>query len=191
MNAYDDVDGTIVVDVPRHPSMFATEGELVEGPNRGGPPALLRWTIDPRAGKVRDELVDELGQEFPRVNETRLGSKHRFGYAVQVETADAFDSAQYLKHDFERGVSEAHDFGPGRTPGEFVFVPAAGATAEDDGWLMGFVYDAASDRSAFEVLDASDFAAPAVATVALPQRVPYGFHGNWVPDAAGATRPSR
>ena len=72
MNAYDE-DDTVVVDVPRHPTMFATEGELVEGPNRGGPPALHRWTIDLAAGKVRDELVDERGQEFPRVNETLLG----------------------------------------------------------------------------------------------------------------------
>src|SRR4029077_12221634 len=90
MNAYDE-DDTVVVDVPRHPTMFATEGELVEGPNRGGPPALHRWTIDLAAGKVRDELVDERGQEFPRVNETLLGAKHRFGYSVGVETADAFD----------------------------------------------------------------------------------------------------
>jgi carotenoid cleavage dioxygenase len=31
------------------------------------------------------------------------------------------------------------------------------------------------------VLDARDVAAGPVATVALPQRVPFGFHGNWMP----------
>ena len=51
MNAYDDGDGTIVVDVPRHPSMFATEGELVDGPNRGGPPALRPLDDRPRRGQ--------------------------------------------------------------------------------------------------------------------------------------------
>jgi carotenoid cleavage dioxygenase len=49
---------------------------------------------------------------------------------------------------------------------------------------MGFVYDATTDRSDFVVLDAHDFTAAPVATVHLPVRVPFGFHGNWVPDAA-------
>jgi carotenoid cleavage dioxygenase-like enzyme len=30
------------------------------------------------------------------------------------------------------------------------------------------------------VLDAHDFTAEPIATVHLPQRVPFGFHGNWV-----------
>ncbi|MGQ0823874.1 MAG: carotenoid oxygenase family protein [Actinomycetota bacterium] len=182
MNAYDDGD-TIVVDVPRHPTMFATTGELIEGPNRGGPPALHRWTIDVAAGKVRDELVDERGQEFPRVNETRLGSQHRYGYAVQVDTADKFDGSLLTKHDFGRGTREDHEFGSGRAPGEFVFVADPDGTSEDDGWMMGFVYDAATDTSDFVILDAHDITAAPIATVHLPQRVPFGFHGNWIPDS--------
>jgi carotenoid cleavage dioxygenase len=35
------------------------------------------------------------------------------------------------------------------------------------------------------ILDAHDFTKPPVAEVPLPQRVPFGFHGNWVPDPAG------
>jgi carotenoid cleavage dioxygenase len=31
-------------------------------------------------------------------------------------------------------------------------------------------------------MDARDFARGYVARVKLPQRVPFGFHGNWVPD---------
>ena len=33
------------------------------------------------------------------------------------------------------------------------------------------------------IIDAQDFTAPPVATIHLPVRVPYGFHGNWIPDA--------
>ncbi len=62
------------------------------------------------------------------------------------------------------------------------FVPAS--AGEDEGWLCTYVYEASADRSEFVVLDANDVAAPPVARVALPQRVPHGFHGNWIDDSA-------
>ena len=34
------------------------------------------------------------------------------------------------------------------------------------------------------VLDGEDLAAEPVARIHLPQRVPDGFHGNWVPDSS-------
>jgi len=36
------------------------------------------------------------------------------------------------------------------------------------------------------VIDAQDFGRGYVARVPLPQRVPFGFHGNWVSDRAVA-----
>jgi 8'-apo-carotenoid 13,14-cleaving dioxygenase len=33
-------------------------------------------------------------------------------------------------------------------------------------------------------MDAADLARGYVARIALPQRVPFGFHGNWVSDLA-------
>jgi carotenoid cleavage dioxygenase len=180
MNAYDD-DGTVVLDVARHPTMFKYSHI---GPNDNQVPTLDRWTVDLTAGKVREERLDDTGQEFPRVNEAHAMSKHRFGYTVEARnTDDAFETARVLKHDLARDARSAHDFGAGHMPSEFVFVPRAGATEEDDGWLMGYVYDAGRDTSDLVVLDASDVAAAPVATVHLPRRVPFGFHGSWVPDA--------
>ena len=66
-----------------------------------------------------------------------------------------------------------------------VFVARENAAAEDDGWLMVLVYDAKRDTSDLVILDANDIAGDAVATIELPQRVPHGFHGNWVPDQDG------
>ena len=84
MNAYDDPSGTIVVDVARHPSMFRTE---LLGPNEG-PPTLDRWTIDPAAGKVLEERLDDHGQEFPRVDERLVGRRHRIGWSVHSPSDD-------------------------------------------------------------------------------------------------------
>jgi carotenoid cleavage dioxygenase-like enzyme len=51
--------------------------------------------------------------------------------------------------------------------------------------VLAFVYDAARDASDLVILDATAFTAPPVATIHLPRRVPFGFHGNWIPAAAG------
>ena len=69
--------------------------------------------------------------------------------------------------------------GRGASPGEPVFVPADGGTAEDDGYLMTFVYDADTDTSRFVVLDAATMDQTPVASIDLP-RIPFGFHGNWI-----------
>lgn len=75
----------------------------------------------------------------------------------------------------------SHVFGAGRAPGEAAFAPADDVPG-GPGWLMTFVYDAATDRSDLVILDADHLAAPPVAVVHLPRRVPAGFHGNWLPD---------
>ena len=64
-----------------------------------------------------------------------------------------------------------------------VFVPRDGAATEDDGWLLQYVYDKPSNTSEFVVLDANDVTAEPTARVPLPQRIPFGFHGSWIPDA--------
>jgi carotenoid cleavage dioxygenase-like enzyme len=67
-------------------------------------------------------------------------------------------------------------------PGEPVFVPRPGASAEDDGVLLSVVLDTASRRSFLLVLDAARLEERARATV--PHHIPLGFHGNHFPDAA-------
>ena len=69
-----------------------------------------------------------------------------------------------------------------------MFVPKAGGTAEDAGWILSVVYDATTDTSELCILDAEDIAGPEVARIHLPQRVPYGFHGNWVSDRSVGPR---
>jgi carotenoid cleavage dioxygenase len=179
MNAYDLPDGRVVIDVARHPKMFATD---FNGPDEGAP-TLERWTIDPASGKVIEERLDDRGQEFPRVDERLVGKQHRYGYCARFEPGPPPQHGALVKHDLERDSSIEHRYGDGRASGEGVFVPRSASAAEDDGWVMSLVYDAATDRSDLVILDAQDFAGEPVATVHLPQRVPFGFHGNWIPDA--------
>ena len=76
------------------------------------------------------------------------------------------------------------EHGEGRAAGEPVFVPREGSAAEDDGYLVTLVHDLGQASTDFVVMDAQDFDRGYVAKVALPQRVPFGFHGNWVSDSS-------
>jgi carotenoid cleavage dioxygenase len=180
LNAYDDGD-RVVLDVVRHPRMF-DKNRL--GPDEGRP-TLDRWTVDLTAGKVLEERLDDRGQEFPRVDERLVGRRHRYGYAVGVvEDADDhldFGANALLKHDFAAGSTQVREFRNGAA-GEFVMAPSTADAGEDDGVLMGFVYDRSRDASDLVLLDAGTMEDRAV--VHLPVRVPYGFHGNWVPTEA-------
>ena len=180
LNAYDDEDGRVVVDVVRHERMFASD---LYGPAEE-PPTLDRWTIDPVAGKVVEERLDDHPQELPRVDPRVVGRRHRYGYAPHTPRFDhgAVDFGGILKHDLDAGTTTVRRLGPGRHAGEAVFVPAGPAAGEDEGWLLAVVYDEASDGSELLVVDATDFTGPEVARVQLPQRVPFGFHGSWVGD---------
>ena len=63
-------------------------------------------------------------------------------------------------------------------------MPRADDADESDGWLMALVHSAATGTSALHILNAEDIDGEAQAVIELPQRVPAGFHGNWVPDLA-------
>jgi carotenoid cleavage dioxygenase-like enzyme len=178
LNASEQHPGRVEVDVVRYPHLWRDHQDDF-------PPATLhRWTVDTAAGTVKEQPLDDHCVEFPRVDERRVGGPHRYGYAVHRTGGDGFPlETALLKYDLVTGTVERHDFGPGRTPGEGVFVPASETAGEDDGYVLAYVYDAGRDGSDLVILDASDFTASPLATIGLPQRVPYGFHGSWVADA--------
>ena len=80
------------------------------------------------------------------------------------------------------GESSSFEFGAGRHGAEPYFIPKQSAESEDDGYLMTYVFDEQKNASELIIIDALDLNRPALAQVHLPVRVPYGFHGSWVPD---------
>ena len=183
-NAFENADGSLTLDVVAHASMF--EHSRV-GPDAASS-AFERWTIDLAARRVSRRVLDQQAQEFPRPDERRLGQPYRFAYTAGLKRSGegAFVPDQLLiRHDLQGGPRLLHDFGAGRHVGEFVFEPRHAGAAEDEGWLMGLVVDARQQTSALVILDAQDFAGPPVASIAIPHLIPGGFHGNWVPTAAG------
>ncbi len=179
VNAFETDDGCVIFDACVHDTMFAGDRA---GPSSRRVP-LERWTIDPRRHRVDRLVLDATPQEFPRTNEQRIGQPYRYAYTLALPEGGnpAFlDAPALYKHDLHAGTRQVHDFGAGRVAGEFVFVPRKAGTAEDDGWLMGFVIDKARETTDFAILDAARFEAEPRATVTLAHRIPPGFHGNWI-----------
>lgn len=184
-NSFEAADGSIVVDLCVYQTMFEPgQGGGVDGP-AGKPLGLERWTIDPATRKVHRRTIDATPQEFPRPDERFFGQPYRYAWSMGLATGNPEDfigDAPIFAYDLETGKRTVRDFGPGKVPGEFVFVPRSADAPEGQGWLMGYVIDAAAQTTDLVILDAQDIAAEPVATVHIPCRIPPGFHGNWLAD---------
>ena len=186
LNAYSEIRGgseVLVLDVVRYDRMFDRDRR---GPGESTP-TLDRWTINLTTGVVNSERRDDRAQEFPRINETLLGGRHRFGYTVgtdggYLDSGRTQMSTALYKHDYATGSSTVAPLDADLVIGEMSFVPRPAASldaAEDDGILIGYGYHRGRDEGQLVLLDAQT--CESVATVHLPQRVPMGFHGNWSP----------
>ncbi len=178
LNAYDAGDA-VVMDVLRYDRAFDTApGEAIAS----GLPMLARWTVDPSANRVTEQRLDDVPVEFPRIDDAVAGRPHRYGYCTRLGERPEDPSFEGLvKYDLVRDESTRFDPGEYHSPGEAVFVKAADGRGEDEGWVLSVVFDATRGASDLVILDATSFAGPPVATVHLPARVPFGFHGSWVP----------
>lgn len=180
-NAWDE-DDTLVVHAPAFDRMPG--GFQFDDPHHSLQPFPRRWTVDLGAGTVEDRQVDDRAGEFPRIDDRRATRRHRYAYNCLPRPGglDDFDFCGVVKYDLERDSATTYVHGDTGVSGEHVFAPDPGGQAEDDGWLLSFVTDRSTERSALVVLDARDLSAGPVARVLLPRRVPLGFHANWMPE---------
>jgi len=179
-NAREDPDGRIKLDAVRYnrDAFARTWGSIGGVGDSSGPrispndrPTLYCWILDPATGRAVEQPLDDRAIEFPTLNDAHVGRSSRYRYAVHDDGV--------VKYDLALGSASRYDAGEGQAPGEAVFVPAADDRAEDAGWLLTIVSDRAGRGSELQVLDAADLRL--TAAVPLPQRVPAGFHGAWLP----------
>ncbi|MEM6914858.1 MAG: carotenoid oxygenase family protein [Pseudomonadota bacterium] len=174
MNAYETEGGDVVLDVSRYER--ASEKDMY-GPLGDTEATIERWIL-PMSGpdrKAREERIFDLPLDFPKISGSIEGRPYRYGYAVEATLDPSFDRA--VKLDFETGEVRYQAFDGGMSS-EMTFIPRG--AAEDDGWLMGFVFQPKLQKSRLVILDAQRFDEDPVASIWIPdQYVPIGTHGGW------------
>ena len=144
----------------------------------------FRYTVDLAAGTARSEQFDDLGGDFPRINDAWTGVRTRYhsvsAFRGRADAVGHFDSVvQYDDRTGERALWHAGD---AMVVGEAVFAADPDGTDERDGWLLVTVHDRTTGDTDLAVIDAHDVAAGPVARIHFPRRLPFGFHAAWFGD---------
>jgi carotenoid cleavage dioxygenase len=181
LNGWDE-DGKVVVDACRSEAMPISFGDDAP-PDPSIQPTLHRYVIDPATATATVTQIDDRPGDFPRVNDEYAGLKNRYGYLGELDSRnrETLLINAVTQWDFTTDTSTTYNYGDTKACGEAVFAPDPAGTAENDGWLLNFVTDTDALTSELVILDARDLAAGPVAQVHIPRRVPFGFHGNWMP----------
>ena len=151
-------------------------------PGRKAAARLVRWTFDlaGNSDAIKEEPLDDLDGEFPRVDPRAETLKHRHAwYAADPGHAQTVKQSAIAHLDFKTGKRQLYALPGGDLTSEPVFAPRPGATEEGDGWLTAVVWRAAENRSDLLIFEARDIEKGPLATAKVPRRVPFGFHGNW------------
>ncbi|WP_374472349.1 carotenoid oxygenase family protein [Phenylobacterium sp.] len=181
LNAWE-ADGKLYADVMRYDvaPLF---------PNADGSPGaksaarMVRWTFDLTGASdaIKEEPLDDLDGEFPRVDPRVETRAHRHGWYAADTTGSKTVRQNAIAHlDLATGRRQVYELTGGDLTSEPVFTPRSAEAPEGDGWVTAVVWRAAENRSDLLVFEGQDVAKGPIATAELPRRVPFGFHGNWV-----------
>lgn len=121
---------------------------------------------------------DQVNLEAGMVNRNKLGRKTQFAYLAIAEPWPKVSG--FAKVDLSTGEIKKHMYGDKRYGGEPLFLPRNGKNSEkeDDGYILAFCHDEKTWKSELQIVNAMTLELEA--TVKLPSRVPYGFHGTFI-----------
>ncbi|CAK7353226.1 unnamed protein product [Dovyalis caffra] len=158
------------------------------------------WRLNMKTGEAVERNLSgtKISLEFPMINPNVNGVKNKFGFTQTVHEPASISSGMpkfgglaklyFEETENEEGEEseghikvEYHEFGGNTFCTGAAFVPKEGGLEEDDGWIITFVHDEDTNTSKVYIIDTKNFTSEPVAKITFPCRVPYGFHGAFMP----------
>jgi carotenoid cleavage dioxygenase-like enzyme len=199
LNAWSAGDTVVADHFVARSGWFSQFPTTTAGPMREAPPFAQRWTFDISKGAghwtdssasyLSEPLFDHPG-DMPRVDPRAMMQRNRHSWIgcmnPSVGPMPAFGPMgppfnSLFHRDDDTGIKTGYYVGEDSAPEEPVFVPKNSESAEGEGYLLALVGRRAENRNDMIVLDALDIGAGPIATLKIPFRLRYGFHGTWIP----------
>lgn len=195
-NAYE-ADGKVVIDASGEagPVDFsctipepvrARQGQQISN----APTACLRrYTVDPASHTMTTARIGECASEEPHINTALHGRPHRYVYSLsatgeaRVPDPNMFPYIDAIaKIDTNTGAFERYRPSGVCAVGQPSFAARAGATDEDDGYVITMVLDIERERAKIVILDAKRFAAGPIAELPLDAYFTQPSHTRFEPE---------
>ena len=197
-NAYDDGEDIVADSIqlpylPEFSTQSGPDGDFLSVDFAAQPYNTL-WRARIRTegvGEVESAQVVEKISEFPAVNPSVFGRRHRYVFQAIVPQYERNAPLQGLQKVDTEDPARCEEWFPGPRCfcGEPEVAPKRGGEAEDDVWVLCLFFDGASRSTQLAILDGACFAQGPVAVLRCPaefdQHAPYGLHGNFYPDFFG------
>ncbi|WJX68082.1 9-cis-epoxycarotenoid dioxygenase nced1, chloroplastic [Trifolium repens] len=119
---------------------------------------------------------EQVNLEAGMVNKNKLGRKTQFAFLALAEPWPKVSG--FAKVDLFSGEVKKYIYGENRFGGEPLFLPNSDSENEDDGYILTFVHDEKEWKSELQIVNAVNLKLEA--SIQLPSRVPYGFHGTFI-----------
>eukprot|EP00933_Yihiella_yeosuensis_P029430 TRINITY_DN2308_c0_g1_i1.p1 TRINITY_DN2308_c0_g1~~TRINITY_DN2308_c0_g1_i1.p1 ORF type:complete len:539 (+),score=89.28 TRINITY_DN2308_c0_g1_i1:96-1712(+) len=202
VNAYEDeASGDIVLDLTYYTMSSRSFFQLYKvktlesKPDRDLAPryTLMRYRLNVKAGSVQQSYTlpnkPANNIEVPKINPAYAGRHYCVFFGVQFGSneTEGFGSAAVVKRNVCTGETITRQQS-GYYPAEHEFVPKPQG-AEDEGVLVGIVYNSTADTSFVQVLDAQTLNPVAKAPLGL--KVPFPVHATWFPSKSSSEEESR
>ncbi|XP_027356871.1 carotenoid 9,10(9',10')-cleavage dioxygenase-like [Abrus precatorius] len=156
------------------------------------------WRLNMHTGEVKERDLcgtNVVYMDFPMINGNLIGIKNKYAYTQVVDpiassTQGVPKYGGLAKLYFEESCAEfsmqpvrvkCHTFEKNTFCSGAAFVPKDGGVEEDDGWIITFVHNEDTSTSEVHIIDTKKFSDETVAKITMPRRVPYGFHGAFMP----------
>ena len=153
---------------------------------------LTDWTVDLASNGDEFDAITRLTEtvsEFPRIDDRFTGVKNRYGWGLEMDMRRPVETEvrsaggmlmNCLVHkDFETGAEQHWWCGPESTLQEPCFIPRERDAPEGDGWIVQVCNRMAGSRTDLLLFDALDIEKGPIATIQVPIRLRFGFHGNF------------